>query len=80
LILIKLHPFNVIGIPDRLVLGKGGRLFFLELKTSRGKLSKRQAKWKERLENYGFTVKTTYGEAALLKALRDFVRVPEGGQ
>jgi hypothetical protein len=45
---------GVMGIPDRLVLFKGGLLVFAELKTATGKLTPLQIKWSKFLISLGF--------------------------
>jgi hypothetical protein len=42
------------GIPDRLVLLPGGRIFFVELKTKRGKASEHQKLFQKDLFTLGF--------------------------
>ena len=37
LVLIKLWALNQVGIPDRILLAKGGRVMFLELKRPKGR-------------------------------------------
>lgn len=45
------------GVPDRILLLPGGRVFFVELKRPKGsKTSSLQTWWKRRLESLGFTV------------------------
>ncbi len=45
-----------VGIPDRMVLLPGGRIIFVELKTEKGKQSKAQEIWEEKLTKLGFEV------------------------
>lgn len=49
---IKMVP-TVAGIPDRLVLLPGGRVFFVELKSPAGKLRRVQEVWLGRLDRLG---------------------------
>jgi len=44
------------GVPDRIVLLPGGRLFFVETKAPGKKLEPLQAKRKKELEQFGFKV------------------------
>lgn len=45
------------GVPDRILLLPGGRIYFVELKRPKGsKVSPLQTWWKRRLEDLGFTV------------------------
>lgn len=56
-IAIKLNPLGYVGIPDRLVLGPNRLLAFIELKRPRGgRVSKKQARWHQRLREWGFEV------------------------
>ena len=57
----KLKFIGIMGAPDRLVLMPGGRLFFVELKQSTGKLEPSQAVLFPRLEKLGFKVHVLYG-------------------
>lgn len=43
------------GVPDRIILMPGGRIFFAELKRPRGgRVSTRQLWWQNKLERLGF--------------------------
>lgn len=45
------------GVPDRILLLPGGKIYFVELKRPKGgKVDPLQTWWKRRLENLGFTV------------------------
>lgn len=44
------------GVPDRLVIGPGGVAFFIEFKSTRGKLSPSQTREIGRLRQSGFRV------------------------
>ena len=51
---IKLHPFGVVGIPDRLVLLPGGVVVFCEVKKPRGGvISRLQLWWRDELDRLG---------------------------
>lgn len=51
---IKLHPFGVVGIPDRLVLLPGGVVVFCEVKKPKGGVVSRMQKvWAGRLADLG---------------------------
>lgn len=52
---LKLAP-TVRGVPDRLVLLPGGRVFLVELKTDTGRLSPAQAEWHRRAAELGVVV------------------------
>lgn len=49
------------GIPDRMVLMPGGKITFVELKTSTGRKSKIQHAVQAKLIALGFDVETLYG-------------------
>ena len=51
---LKLVGVNVIGFPDRTIIGPGATIFFVEVKTETGVLSSLQLRWQHVLENYGF--------------------------
>lgn len=56
---VKLLP-SVAGLPDRIVLLPGGRIFFVELKSPSGRLSTVQEVIHHKLQNLGFTVHVLY--------------------
>ena len=57
------------GVPDRILLFPGGRVYFVELKRPKGgKVAPLQTWWKRRLESLGFTVWHIY-DANQLKHL-----------
>jgi len=53
---IKLLSTHLTGLPDRLCLLPGGRLFFIELKTTNQKPKKIQLWWHRKLQDLGFQV------------------------
>lgn len=55
-IALKLLPFLFTGLPDRMVLMPGGRIWFVEIKTTGKKLSPRQEIVHKMLQNLGFKV------------------------
>lgn len=57
---VQLIP-TVAGIPDRLVLLPGGRLFLIELKTETGSLSEIQKEWHKKAALTGTKVFVLYG-------------------
>lgn len=50
---LKYHPDTDTGMPDRLILLPGGRLFWVELKRENGKLSQMQIYQQNRLRALG---------------------------
>lgn len=53
---IKLLPFRVAGLPDRLVLMPLGRVFFVEMKSKGAKTEKIQEYVHKKLAKMGFVV------------------------
>lgn len=53
---IKLLPFQFAGLPDRMVLQKGGRVFFVEVKTTGKEPSPAQLRVHGKLRGLGFRV------------------------
>lgn len=66
---LKLAP-TVAGAPDRMVLLPTGKVYLVELKTDRGRLSDIQEVWHERAAAIGVPVTTLYGRDMLLSWLR----------
>lgn len=57
----KIAPTTV-GLPDRMVIVPGGRIYLVELKTEAGRLSAVQSALHERLAGLGVHVFTLYGK------------------
>lgn len=72
LICVKLWAVGQVGIPDRLLLGPGAQVMFLELKRFTGKPSKRQAYWHDKLKRYGFTIEVPQGLEDAVASVRAF--------
>ena len=53
---VKLGGQGFRGLPDRMVLAPGGKLFFIEFKTARGRVRPLQQEIHRRLAAIGFTV------------------------
>ena len=54
------------GVPDRLILLPGGRVYFVETKRPRGgRLGKMQIKWREWLTALGFSYSVVWNDADL---------------
>lgn len=49
------------GVPDRIVILPGGRVYFVELKTKEGRLSEFQKYQQHELDRLGADVRTLYG-------------------
>lgn len=64
-IAIKLYSLSLTGLPDRMVLMPGGRIWFVELKSERGKLSAMQSFVHRFLHNLGFKVEVLNSGDAL---------------
>lgn len=70
---IKLAPMQA-GIPDRLVLMPGGKIFLVELKTENGELSTIQKHWHAKLKaDQGIRVHVLYGREGAVTWLRGVV-------
>lgn len=64
------------GVPDRIYILPGGKIYFVELKSDTGKLSQAQRWQKEKLEKLGTDVRTIYGMGQakeFIKELKDGV-------
>jgi hypothetical protein len=61
---IKLLP-SVSGLPDRMVLLPGGRIYFVELKSPTGTVAPHQTVIHRRLRTLGFTVEVLATPAAV---------------
>ena len=53
------------GVPDRICLIPGGVAVFVEMKSSSGRLSPLQARWKSRFETLGFEVQVIHSEIGI---------------
>ena len=58
------------GVPDRIILLPGGKVYFAELKRPSGKVDPLQIWWRRQLEGLGFTVWHVY-------SLEDINRIGE---
>jgi len=78
-IVIQLAP-TVAGIPDRLVILPGGRMYLVELKTETGRLRPAQVAWIARAAERGTYVAVLHGVAGVLGWVTDRVNetTPEG--
>lgn len=73
---IKLPPHLYIGIPDRLVLLPGARVFFVELKRrdlKKGRTSVAQERFREILSRLGFTWVKINGKSEVDEFVRTHV-------
>lgn len=69
---IKLLSFHCIGLPDRLCLFPGGRLVFVELKTTKQKPRKIQLLRHSFLRALGFRVEVVDTIAGVEKLINDY--------
>ena len=65
------------GIPDRLVLLPGGRIYLVELKADKGSVRPAQSVWHRKAERLGAQVIVLQGEAQLHSWLRHCASVLE---
>lgn len=71
---IKLNPFGMRGIPDRLVLLPEGRVGFVELKRPVGGVFEPlQERWHLKLRNLGFLVYVCNTKASVDDALKEML-------
>jgi hypothetical protein len=68
---LKLLPFLFTGLPDRLILLPGGRIYFAETKTTGEALRPRQKYVKKQLEKLGFKVYVIDTYVALQNCLNE---------
>ena len=73
---LKINSQSVTGLPDRLVLLPGGRMFFVELKTSGKHLSPRQVIVSEQLQRLGFAFFVVDDNESLDLFLREAAKQP----
>lgn len=66
---VKVAPTEA-GVPDRLVLMPGGRMYLVELKTEKGSLAPIQKHWAARAAALGTRVVTLHGQEGVLRWLR----------
>ncbi len=59
------------GVPDRIVVMPGGRVYFVELKTETGKLSRIQKYQLKRLTDLGQICSVIYGKEGVKEFLKD---------
>ncbi|MGO1368537.1 VRR-NUC domain-containing protein [Senegalia sp. (in: firmicutes)] len=71
---LKFTSPGMSGVPDRLVLLPGGRLYFVELKAPGKTLRPLQLKRKRQLENLGFKVYVIDSYKRIDEFLRDVMR------
>jgi len=71
---LKWESPSFTGVPDRIVLLPGGRIFFAELKQRSGALSPRQKYVRKQLSQLGFKVHTVKGE----EGVADFLKLING--
>lgn len=66
-------PGNV-GVPDRIIIMPNGRIYFVELKTEKGKLTELQNRQIQKIRNMQQEVRIVYGKAGaddFIKELRE---------
>lgn len=72
---VKLAPTEK-GLPDRLVLLPGGRIYLVELKTTSGHTSAAQDLWHERSAQLGTRVQVLVGRAGIDQWIRASAVLP----
>jgi hypothetical protein len=78
---IKLAPTEA-GVPDRLVLFPGGRMYLVELKRDGGALRPIQELWHNRMRRLGTNVHVLYGREGIVRWLAQVVESmgPQNGK
>lgn len=78
---VKLAPTEA-GIPDRMVLFPGGRIYLVELKREGGALRPIQLLWHTRILKLGTHVHVLYGRKGIVDWIRDVVESmgPQNGK
>lgn len=71
---LKLVPSQVSGLPDRMVLLPGERIFFVEVKTTGQKTRPRQDVVHRRLRRLGFRVEVVDTSEQIKQLLNEFKR------
>ncbi len=61
---------GVVGTPDRIVFMPGGRIYFVEMKFGKGKVSPKQKAFHAILEGFGFKVYVISTEIELQEFLK----------
>jgi len=69
---IKLLSTHITGLPDRLCLLPGGRLFFAEIKTTKQKPRKIQLWVHQKLRNLGFRVEIIDNSDFIKEVLKSY--------
>lgn len=69
---IKLLPFQLAGLPDRLCLFPGGRVAFVELKSSNEKIRPLQGHVHKKLRKLGFSVSVIDRPDQIIELLRNY--------
>jgi hypothetical protein len=68
---VKFIPYNIAGTPDRLLFLPGGKLYLVELKAKRGKLSAIQKARRKQYERLNFNVRVVYDDEGLKGLLEE---------
>lgn len=69
---IKLLPYQFAGLPDRLCLFPGGRVCFVEVKTTGQKPRKIQVKVMRQIQNLGFDVRVIDTSEQVKKLIEEY--------
>jgi len=72
-IAVKLVIFKARGFPDRTILCPNGRIFFIEFKTSKGKLDGPQQGVRTLLKSFGFLYYVCRSTSSACQILDDFL-------
>lgn len=69
---LKLLSQHITGLPDRLCLIPGGRLFFAEIKTTKKKATRIQLYLHKKLRNLGFRVEVIETTKQIKNIIKDY--------
>lgn len=74
---VKLNSVGFNGLPDRMILFKGGIILFVELKSPTGRTRKLQKVVHRILIDYGFRVEIVNSKANVLQLVEEYREVNE---
>lgn len=73
-----ISPGNV-GVPDRIIIMPNGKIYFVELKTDKGKLTELQNRQIDKIKNLGQEVVVVYGKSGADEFIKELLDGGKGG-
>ena len=73
-----ISPGNV-GVPDRIIIMPKGKIYFVELKTDKGKLTELQNRQIEKIRGMQQEVRILYGKAGADEFIKELLDGGKGG-